>query len=426
MRNADYFRSKNVAVAGLARSGFACAKLIEGLGARVSVTDNQSSDLTRGYADQLKQKNIKVEIGAHTEGFIKGKDMLILSPGIPDTALPVIWARKFNVPVISEIELAWMLCPSYVIAVTGSNGKTTVTTLIGRVLEASGRKAFVCGNIGNPFCGEVEKMAAEDFVSLEISSFQLEKIRGFKPRIALILNFTRNHLDRYRDMEEYLEAKKRVFMNQDGGDYLVLNGEDPVCRGLAQGALPKTAYFSSAPGSNPNYAAVLAVASILGIDKELCLRVFSGFKGIEHRLEDVQMINDVQFINDSKSTTVDSTLWAFKNISRPILLIAGGKDKGSDYGAVSDLIRQKARAVILIGEAKGKIKSALRGTADIKEASTLEEAVGLAYLSAKRGDCVLLSPMCSSYDMFRDYEERGRVFKKSVIDLAKKAISHGA
>lgn len=424
MKNKDYFKGKKVTVAGLGRSGFTSANLLYDLGADVSVTDNQDNDSTRTYAVQLKSKNIKIEIGRHSQDFIRGKDFIVVSPGIPDTALPVILAKQFQIPAISEIELAWILCPANVIAVTGSNGKTTVTTLIAKALEAGGEKVFVCGNIGNPFCSEVARMEAGDFVSLEVSSFQLEKINEFKPKIALILNFGCNHLDRYKDLQEYFQAKKRIFMNQDKSDYLVLNCEDPVVKELAKETKAKVVYFSQTPDLNPNQAAVLAVASILGINKGSCLEVFREFKGIEHRLEYVTEINNVTFINDSKSTTIDSTIWAFKNISYPIVLIAGGRHKGIDYSIISDLIREKAREVILIGEAKEKIKNALGGFLSIDEASSLEEAVKLAFSRAKSGDCVLLSPMCSSFDMFLNYEERGKVFKQAVFDLAKS--KHGA
>jgi len=419
MRNTDYFRNKKIAVAGLARSGFACAKLLYDLGADVSVTDNQDNDSTRSYALQLKSRNIKIELGRHTQDFIKGTELIVISPGIPDSALPVFLAKQFQIPIISEIEVASILCPATIIAVTGSNGKTTVVTLIGKVLEAKGKKVFVCGNIGNPFCGEVERMEEGDFVSLEASSFQLEKIREFKPKISLILNFTSNHLDRHTDMQEYLDAKKRIFMNQDKSDYLVLNHDDPVVKELAKQAKANVAYFSRTADLNPNQAAVLTLASILGVSKELCFKVFREFKGIEHRLEYVTEINNITFINDSKSTTVESTIWAFENIPEPIVLIAGGRHKGIDYSIISDLIRKKAREVILIGEARNKIRSALTGIPSIDESTTLKEAVNLAFSKAKSGDCVLLSPMCSSYDMFHDYEERGRVFKEAVFDLAR-------
>jgi len=424
MKNKDYFKGKKVTVAGLARSGFASANLLYNLGAEVYVTDNQDNDTTRLNASKLKSKNIKIEIGRHSPDFVRGKDLVVVSPGILDSALPIVLARQFHIPIISEIELGWILCPATVIAVTGSNGKSTVTTLIGKVLEAGGKKVFILGNIGNPFCSEVEKMKADDFVSLEVSSFQLEKIHEFKPKIALILNFSCNHLDRYKDLHEYLAAKKRIFMNQDKSDYLVLNCKTPQVKELAREAKAEVLYFSQDKDLNPNQAAVLAVASILGINKDVCLEVFREFKGLEHRLEYLTEINNVTFINDSKSTTAESTIWAFENISRPIVLIAGGKDKGINYSIISDLIREKARVVILIGEAKEKIKNALGGFLSIEEAPTLEEAVKLAFSQAKSGDCVLLSPMCSSYDMFLNYEERGNCFKKAVKELLLKVTNN--
>jgi UDP-N-acetylmuramoylalanine--D-glutamate ligase len=424
MRNTSYFKNKKVTVVGFARSGLACVNLLFDLGAKVSVTDNQDNDSTRLNASKLKSKNIKIEIGKHSPEFIKDKDLIVVSPGVAETALPIVLAKQFKIPIVAEIELAWILCPAAVIAVTGSNGKTTVTTLIGKILEAKGEKVFVCGNIGNPFCGEVQKLQAGDFVCLEVSSFQLETIQEFKPKVSVILNITCNHLDRYKNIEEYLAVKKRIFMNQDKSDYSVLNYNDPVVKELAKEIKAKVVYFSKTPDLNPNEAAVLAVGSILSINKELCLKVLKEFKGIEHRLEYVTEINNITFINDSKSTTVDSTVWALKNIPQPVILIAGGRHKGVDYSVILDLIHKKVREVILIGEAREKIKNALRGFLAIYEAPTLEEAVNLAFSKAKSGDCVLLSPMCSSFDMFSNYEERGNCFKKAVKELLLKVTNN--
>ena len=420
MRNTDYFKNKKVIIAGLARSGLACANLLHDLGARVSVTDNQDSDATRLNASKLKSNNIKFELGRHQPEFLKENELLVISPGVPNEALPIVWAKQSGMPVISEIELAWMLCPATVVAVTGSNGKTTVTTLIGRILAAGGKNVFTCGNIGNPFAGEVEKMREGDFVSLEVSSFQLENIQKFKPKIAVVLNFSPNHLDRYKNIREYLEAKKRIFMNQDKSDYLVLNCDDPVLKGLAKEALSQVATFTKEEKFNPNQSAVLAVGSILGIERKLILDIFKDFKGIEHRMEYAAEINKIKFINDSKSTTVDSAMWALGNIEGPVIMIAGGKHKGVDYGVIEDLARKKVRNLILIGEAKERIRSALGEFLPTEEAVNLEEAVEKAYKKAKPGDCVLFSPMCSSFDMFLNYEERGRVFKRAVQDLLKK------
>lgn len=420
MRNTDYFKERKVLIVGLARSGLACANLLYDLGAKVYVTDNQDNTSTRLNASKIKSKEVKIELGRHSQEFIRDKDVLVLSPGVPNDAMPVIWAQQFNIPIISEIEFAWILCPATVIAVTGSNGKTTVTTLIGKILEASGRRVFVCGNIGNPFSQEIEKMKEDDFVSLEVSSFQLERIIKFKPKISVILNFSANHLDRYKNMQEYLAAKKKIFLNQDETDYLVLNRQEPVLRQLAQEANAKVVYFTQAQGLNPNQAAVSAVGSILGIGQDLISGVFRDFKGIEHRLEFVAEVNNIKFINDSKATTVESVIWALENIHNPILLIAGGKHKGLDYSVILDLVRSKVKNVVLIGEAREKIKVAFRGFSAIEEADTLEDAVSKAFLKASPGDCVVLSPMCSSFDMFTDYEERGNVFKKAVYELAKK------
>ncbi len=417
MRNTDYFKGKRVLVIGLARSGLACANLLYNLGADVFVSDNQDNEATRSNLSKLQSEKIKVELGRHTQGFIKEKDLVVISPGVPIEAPPVKWAQDFGIPAISEIELAWILCPATVIAVTGSNGKTTVTTLIGRILEAGGKKAFVCGNIGNPFCGEVDKIGADDFVCLEVSSFQLETIRKFKPKISVILNFSRNHLDRYNDMQEYLEAKKRIFRNQDKSDYVVLNGDDPALKKLSAQINAGVVYFSEKKGLNPNQAAVLAVGSILRLDEGVILGVLKDFKGIEHRMEYVSEINNIKFINDSKSTTVDSTLWALRNILEPVILIAGGKDKGLDYTSILDLARKKIKEIILIGEAAPKIERALAGSIPVDKAVSLEEAVRKAYRKAGPGDCVLLSPMCSSFDMFSNYEERGVRFKRAVLNL---------
>jgi len=424
MKNTDYFKNKKVTIIGLARSGLSCANLLYDLGAMVSVSDNQENESTCLYKTKLKSKNIKIELGKHTEEFIKNRDLVVVSPGVSNTSLPVIWAKQSGIPVISEIELAWGLCPATVIAVTGTNGKTTVTTLIGNILEAKGERVFVCGNIGNPFCGELDKMKAGDFVALEVSSFQLERIETFKPKISVILNFTCNHLDRYKDMQEYLQAKKRIFMNQDKNDYAVLNYHDPLVRELSKETKASVVYFSQDSDLNLNQSATLTIGSILGIDKKLCLDVFSKFKGIEHRLEHVAEINDIKFINDSKATTVDSTAWALENISCPIVLIAGGREKGNDYSVILDLVRQKVREVVLIGEAEKKIGDAFKGFLTIEKADTLEEAAKKAFYKARPGDCVLFSPMCKSFDMFSNYEERGEVFKKAVHNLVKDKVTN--
>jgi UDP-N-acetylmuramoylalanine--D-glutamate ligase len=419
MKNKDFFKGKNVLIVGLGRSGLACANLFFDLGANVSVTERQNSEATRLNALKLKSKKIEVELGKHSQGFVSNKDLLIVSPGVTASALPVQWAQEYKILIVSEIEVAWFLCPATVIAVTGSNGKTTVTTLIGKILEAQGKNVFVCGNIGNPFALEVQKMREGDFVSLEVSSFQLETIQRFKPKISVILNISRNHLDRYGDIQEYIAAKKRIFLNQEKEDYLVLNYDDPILRSIAHEPKAKIVYFSQEDGLNPNQSAVLKVGSILNIDKELMLKVFKDFRGIEHRIEYVAEISDIRFINDSKATTVDSALWALKNIDSPVILIAGGRHKGLDYSLILKEAQKKVKSVILLGESKELIKEALGAVFPVDYAQTLEEAVKKAFLKASAGDSVLFSPMCSSFDMFSNYEERGNCFKKAVSDLAR-------
>lgn len=417
MKNQGYFKGKKVLVVGLARSGYAAATLLSNLGAEVSVTDMDTSEHIKANAKKLKSKNIAIELGRHSEGFIKDNDLIVLSPGVNNKSEAVILANSYDIPIISEIELAWLICPAKIIAVTGTNGKTTVTALIGRVLQANNIPVHICGNIGNPFSVEVEKMKAEDYVSLEVSSFQLERIATFKPKISVILNFTPDHLDRYNNIKEYLEAKKRIFMNQDEEDYLVLNYADYTLRDLAKEARAKVIYFGTSEGLNPNHQAVMAVAVILGISQDTVNSVLNNFRGLEHRMEYVAELNGIEFINDSKATNIESTFWALKNINKPIILIAGGRDKGLKFETIRDIVRDKVKLLILIGEAKTKLKQAFKDVVDIKESDFLEEAVRLAFHNAKEGDCVLLSPMCASFDMFANFEERGNIFKKTVREL---------
>lgn len=419
MVNTDFFKGKSIAIIGLARSGLSCANLLHSLGAAVWVSDSQDNKSTRLNSRRLRSSDIKFELGKHSPGFIKGRDIIVASPGVSDQSKALIWAKREGIPVISEIEVAGILCPGRIIAVTGSNGKTTVTTLISKILIAAGKNVFTCGNIGNPFCGEVKKIKKSDFVCLEVSSFQLQKIKSFKPEVSVILNFCRNHLDRHKDMREYLEAKKRIFKNQGPADFTVLNFEDKTVKGLGERVRSRVVYFKRTGRFNPNQAAAVKVAGIFGISRGSCEKVFKDFKGIEHRMEFAGELDRVRFINDSKATTAQSTLWALRNISGPIILIAGGKDKGVDYSLVLPEALKKVKLIILIGEARDKIKKVFGGVLPVLEALSLEDAVKKASSKAAAGDCVLLSPMCSSFDMFSGYEERGRIFKKIVAQLVK-------
>jgi len=425
MRNVNFFKNKRITVVGLARSGVACANLLHRLGAQVRVSDINNNKQTQAFAKLLSSKDIQFELGKHSRDFIQQADFVVISPGVPLDVSPIIWARNLSKPVYAEIEIASMLCPAQIIAVTGSNGKTTVTTLIGRILKASGKRVFVCGNIGNPFSAQVEKMRPGDFVVLEVSSFQLETIKDFKPKIAVITNLTPNHLDRYENIHEYLAAKKRIFINQDKNDFLILNGGDFLLKKSAAEAEAKVKFFARKSALNSNQSAVFKVGQILEINAQKMFDVFREFKGLEHRLEEVAVIRQVRFINDSKATTADSAIWALNNITAPVILIAGGRDKGIDYGVIAKAAKDKVKYVILIGEAKDKIAASLKGAFPIEKVDSLKQAVKRAYALSGPGFSVLLSPMCSSYDMFIDYEDRGRTFKKIVLDLAKKVKTHG-
>lgn len=421
---ASLYKDKKVVVIGIARSGIAAAHLLREVGAEVFITDSGSQEKVKAGAEDLQREGFIVEIGGHTLDFIRNKDLMVVSPGVSNASQALRWADALHIPVISEIELAWSLCPATVIAVTGTNGKTTVTTLMAKVLEAAGKKSLALGNIGKPFSQEALNLTKDDFVSLEVSSFQLETIRSFKPRVSVILNLTPDHLDRYKDMQEYLQAKKRIFMNQDEHDFTVLNYDDPALRGLSRETRAKTVFFSmqdhvksGESNPNPNYLAVKAVANIFAIPEAVCEEVFLNFNGVEHRMEVVRTINEIDFINDSKATNVDSTVWALHTIHKPAFLIAGGRDKNSDYRQIADVMKLKVKLLVLFGEAKDKIHAALKGVLPIREALSLEEAVKVSFSNALPGDCVLLSPMCASFDMFENYEHRGRVFKEIVYNL---------
>lgn len=422
MQNKLNLKNKRVVVVGLARSGMSSSILLKKLGAEVFVSDAKDDIQTRKNKEKLSKLRIDVELGRHSEDLFKSADLIVVSPAVRFDTLCLNWARRTNIPVISEIELATRLCPASIIAVTGTNGKSTTVTLIGEILKYSGKKVHICGNIGKAFSGEIEKIRKNDLVCLEVSSFQLETAVNFKPRVCVILNFTRDHLDRYLDLNEYLEAKKRIFLNQDKNDFTVLNKDDPVVRALALDTKARVEFFNSALDINglklnANQAAAFKVGEIFGIKKEDRLKVLSNFKGLPHRMELADTIKGVDFIDDSKATTVASTHWALRNIYNPVILISGGRDKAQDFSAIKNLVRTKVKSMILIGEAKDKIKKCYKGVVPVLETDTLKKATAIAYDIACAGDCILLSPMCASFDMFKDYEERGNIFKKIIREL---------
>ena len=427
---------RKVVIVGLAKSGIEAARLLASRKDTVFITELKNDAAAMESRDLLIKECViepeNIELGAHTDKFIKKANLMVVSPGVRRDALPVKLAEAKKIPVISELELAYKMCPASapIIAVTGTSGKTTTTTLIGRMLKASGLDAIVCGNIGNPFSGEIKKINKDSIVVLEVSSFQLELIDKFKPRVSIILNISDNHLDRHKDMNEYITAKCRVFLKQDKKDILFLNKNDWRLREIASVVKgPKVQFFNEYKGFrarhnilNDDYLAAMSAASIMAVDEERMLEVIENFKGIEHRLEHVANVEDVDFINDSKATTISSVEWALKSLGGNTILIVGGKYKGGDFGLLKDLVEAKVDYIISIGEARPQIKNGLDGIKPIFEANSFSQAVSEGFKRAKKGGRVLLSPGCSSFDMFENYEERGKIFKDIVKEIASRSL----
>ena len=407
---------KKVTVVGLGQSGLSAALLLDRLNAEVKATDCSDTEELRSNAQLLKSRGIDVELGKHSEYFVAGSNLVVLSPGVRTDSPLIVWTDKKGIPVISEIELAYQHCPAPIVAVTGTNGKTTVVTLLGEILSNAKREVVVCGNIGRPFSGEISKIGPQHTVVLEISSFQLERIVKFRPYIAVFLNISQDHLDRHRNFEEYFKTKTLIFSHQKEDDWAVLNCKDPNLKKLGSKLKSKVKFFAEDKLS-PNHSAALAIGSILEIDQRVIMETIDNFRGVEHRMEYVNSIEGVSFINDSKATNISSTIWALQQLSEPIILIAGGREKGTNFESIADLITRKVKAIVLIGEAKQKIKKVLANKVLTGEADSLEEAVRLAKQMAVKGDTVLLSPMCTSFDMFKNFEERGKVFKEKCSEL---------
>jgi UDP-N-acetylmuramoylalanine--D-glutamate ligase len=442
-------KEKIVTVIGAKRSGMALVKLITRLGGRAKLTDLGSDEhFSNEFKNFLQREKIPVELNGHTPEFIQNSDLVVLSPGVVLHSPPVLWAKEKGIAVIGEIEFAAEFCPVPIIAVTGSNGKTTTVTLIHEVLQEAGYRSCLCGNIGLPFSECVLDLKDKDYVVLEVSSFQLEvvldpegafrktpgkseiRLSGFKPHVAVVLNFSQNHLNRHKDMEEYFQAKCRIFINQDKHQFSVLNFKDPQTQNLKQTIRSQLHCFDGPAdaekyyAADPNQLAVIEVARILNVELSVCRRIFERFKGVEHRLEKVRELDGVQYINDSKSTTIEAGRWALNSMRQPIIMIAGGKDKNLDFSVLVPLVKEKVKKMILIGEARMKIREVFSGVVSLDEAGSLKDAVAKACELAQAGDCVLLSPMCASFDMFDDYEHRGKCFKEIVHQLSPQIKLH--
>ena len=448
-------QGKRVLVVGLARTGLAVANFLKEKGSIVSATEVRE----RGKAEpevvrRVDEMGIGVEWGGHREQTFLSQDLIVVSPGVDLAIDPIRKAREEGVPVLSEIELASRFIQVPMIAVTGTNGKTTTTLLIGEMLKEGGRRVGVAGNIGDPLILYADEKKGWEVLVVEISSFQLEAVETFRPRIAVLLNITEDHLDRYPGYPEYIEAKSKIFMNQTAGDDAVLNGEDPIVMKLAESVKSKKAFFgrkrtisrgafydppeivvnlrngsegeeayslANAPlkGAHnvENMMAAIVASRLFHCSRTAIEKVVNRFEGIEHRLEFVREIQGVRYYNDSKGTNVGSVVKSLQSFSEPIILIAGGKDKKGDLSPLGDLIRTRVKSMILIGEAKERMAGELGGLTKTLLAENLDEAVTLAHREAEMGEVVLLSPACSSFDMFKDYKERGRVFKEAVNRL---------
>jgi UDP-N-acetylmuramoylalanine--D-glutamate ligase len=446
---------KRVLVVGLGKSGVASALFLKAHGARVTVSDTKSGDELRNEIPALLDHGITVETGGHGERTFRGQDMIVVSPGVPVDAPPLVQARALGESVIGEIELAAQFLPGPIVAITGSNGKTTTTTLAGEILTAAGFPALVGGNIGTPAISLAERAKPETTIVLEVSSFQLETIQTFRPKVAVVLNVTPDHLDRHRTLEAYVDAKARIFENQQGSDFAVLNADDPTCVAMATRTRAQVFWFSrqkevqqgawvrdgnilfrgvasqkeimqvseiplKGAHNLENVLAALCAGALMGCAPEKIRQAVRDFKAVEHRLEFVATVRGVDYYNDSKATNVDATIKALESFPANIHLILGGKDKGSDYTVLNDLLRQRVKRVYTIGSASAKIESQIRG-AEVVHAETLENAIRKANAAAQPGDVVLLAPACASFDQFKSYEHRGQVFKEIVHGLAAEA-----
>jgi len=447
-------KNKRVLVVGLGKSGLSAAMFLRAEGARVTVSDTRSAVALEKEIPALLEAGIMVESGGHGLLTFRRQDLIVVSPGVPMDTPEVKQVVAFGLQVIGELELASRYLQGQVVAITGSNGKTTTTTLVGKIFADAGVPTLVGGNIGLPVIDLVAKSTPETVSVLEVSSFQLETVEEFHPHIALVLNITPDHLDRHGSFEKYAAAKARITERQTGDDFLVLNAEDKATQMVALKTKAQIYWFSGRrpikqgafvhgesilfvpregakaepvmsvseihlKGSHnvENVLAAVCAARLAKIPMESIRASVAEFKAVEHRLELVRVVNGVEFYNDSKATNVDAAMKAVASFPGGIHLILGGKDKDSDYSLMSGMLTERVKIVYTIGSAAEKIERQLRGVVKIVPAETLQVAVAKSANAATVGDVVLLSPACSSFDQFENYEQRGRVFRQLVNEL---------
>jgi UDP-N-acetylmuramoylalanine--D-glutamate ligase len=461
-------KDKKLVVVGLGRTGLATARFLQQKGARVLVADTADEAVLGDPVRMLREMGVALELGPHRSASFEKADLIVVSPGVSHTIEPIEQARSRGIPLMSEVELASRFIKEPIVAVTGTNGKTTTTELLGQMLKNSGVSVFVGGNIGNPLIEYVRSGQKNQVVVAEISSFQLDTIDAFRPKVSVLLNITADHLDRYPDFDAYADSKIRVFENQQPEDIAVLNGSDPLIRTKTRGIKSRRLYFpaleadeqgavlngkriilnlNKLKGSQseiriPEYldiakfrllgrhnfenacaaslAALCSGASLDGIQQTL-----DHFKGLPHRMERVATINGAQYYNDSKATNVDGVLRALDSFSKPVVLLMGGRDKGSNFSVLQEHIKEHVKALIVMGEAAGAIQSALGQLLPTKVAASMQDAVTTAFQDAQPEDVVLFSPGCASFDWYNNYAERGDDFRRTVEDLKKKAATRG-
>jgi len=440
--------NKNITVIGLARTGVATANFLSSRGAVVTIRDQKPrkelEKVIQSLNPQIKYECESIEPDSDAE-------LIVLSPGVDINSDEFDSARKSGVEIISELELASRFNEAPIIAITGTNGKTTTVTLVGEILRRAGKNIIVGGNIGAPFISLVDTPEL-DWAVLEVSSFQLEGIKEFHPQIAAVLNITPDHLDRHKTLEHYTALKEKITSNQTNEDFLVLNKDDPLTLSLGIVKNAHKVYFGTGinnqdgvfiedenikirKGSSEkilcsvgqlkpsvrwqieNILAAITITDLAGVDRAIITESLREFTGMEHRMEWVRSVNGIDFINDSKGTNVGSVQKTLGSLDRPVILILGGQDKGSDFAILKNIFKEKVKHMVLIGESREKIRKTLNGSFSYTQVDALEEAVGNAFSEAVPGDIVLLSPGCASFDMFRDYMDRGNQFKNLVAKL---------
>lgn len=416
---------KRVTVLGLGETGLESALFLKRKGYSVFVSDSQVSEGLERRSGRLMKEKISFELGRHSIEKIGQSDWVLISPGIPPMAEVCQAIRKKRIPIVSEVEVASWFSTGRVTAVTGTSGKTTVTTLLQRVFKANGLLSVACGNIGNPWIGEVDRLTPDTEIVLEISSFQLVHTFSLYPQIAILLNIGLNHLDWHAGLEDYISSKLRLFQHQTAEDFALLRRQDQ------EEFFPKfqfkgqVIYFDGKPGGDANEQLLDKVAELKGLDPAKTQEVISRFEGIEHRLEKVANVGGVEFVNDSKCTTLEALIWALERFpDGKIVLLAGGHAKGADFRLVRDRISKKLKRGILYGEAQQLLWKSWEGTAPLVRVTGLPEALQEAVKVASPGDVILLSPACASFDQFSNYQERGKLFKKLVEEMRLTLASH--